>query len=75
MGVLAIIGSFLKMVATALGLIQRNEEKSEDFQIAKAADLTAVTKEQQGAEVIAESVGQLSDDELNRRLRQSQSGG
>lgn len=67
--------AFFQTIALALGWAKREEEKKDDFQVAKAADLTEVVKEEQGAQAITESVHGLSDDELNRRLRASQSGG
>lgn len=75
MGWLSTIGEIFKTIGVALGWAKREEEKQDDFKIAKAADLTGVVQEQQDAQKIGEAVGRLSDDELNRRLRLSQSGG
>lgn len=74
MGWLSSIGSIFQTIGIALGWIKREEEKKDDFQIANAANLGAVVKEQQSAQVIDESVDALSDAELVKRLRKSQSG-
>lgn len=68
------IAAVFNAIGLALGLIKREEEKKDDFAIANAADLTATVKEQQGAQVIADSVDSLSNAELVERLRKSQSG-
>lgn len=68
------IAAVFNAIGLAFGLIKREEEKKDDFAIANAADLTATVKEQQGAQVIADSVDSLSNAELVERLRKSQSG-
>lgn len=75
------MGAFLEAVAKAIGLAdflarwrKREEEKTDDFKIARGADLEAMAQQQQAAAANRDKLRALSDDQLNERLRRDGAG-
>lgn len=67
--IIGAIGSALKFVAALFGFIENRELIEAGVKKQQVADLTETVKEAEDANVIQADVHSLSDDELNRRLR------
>ena len=74
MGWLSAIGSVFKTIGLALGMIKREEEKSDDFKIAHEADLEAQAQQVTDAAANRDRNSQLSDAQLDSSLRQDGAG-
>lgn len=69
------VGAGLKLLLALVGWGKREEEKSDDFKIARGADLEQTHASDVRAQENRERVHRMPDDDLNDSLRQDGAGG